>query len=168
MLMPALLLASLLCVPAPAGGASSPTAERLVRSVLPPERHAEIVEEMTAQALASLQQQGARPAADAQQRLRAAIAESVPYEELVAITARIYASHFTDRELQDLLAFYKTHTGAKLTRELPAIMGDSMRETGRIVQSRLPALLEKNGLVQKRNPQDAPARSGASDSSKKQ
>lgn len=40
--------------------------------------------------------------------------------------AKIYARHFTEQELKDVIAFYKTPLGAKLIREEPAALNESL------------------------------------------
>jgi hypothetical protein len=40
---------------------------------------------------------------------------------------RIYASHFTEAELKDALAFYKTPLGQKLISEEPKALEESMK-----------------------------------------
>jgi len=46
--------------------------------------------------------------------------------ELVDASARIYASHFTEQELRDLLAFYKSPLGQKVIVEDPKSLDESM------------------------------------------
>ena len=41
--------------------------------------------------------------------------------------ARIYAEHFTEQELKDALAFYKTPLGQKLIVEEPKVLDDSLK-----------------------------------------
>jgi uncharacterized protein len=45
--------------------------------------------------------------------------------EIVGIMATTYASHFTESELNELLAFYRTPTGKKLVTELPKVLEES-------------------------------------------
>jgi hypothetical protein len=45
--------------------------------------------------------------------------------ELVDIMAQSYASHFTEAELKELLVFYRSATGKKLTTELPIVLEES-------------------------------------------
>jgi hypothetical protein len=47
--------------------------------------------------------------------------------ELVNEVARIYARHFTEQELKELLAFYKTDLGKKVLVEEPAAIDDSFK-----------------------------------------
>ena len=51
--------------------------------------------------------------------------------ELVDATARIYASHFTEQELKDLLAFYQSPVGRKAVTEEPKALDQSMVNAGK-------------------------------------
>jgi hypothetical protein len=133
-----------------------PAADRLVHHVITPERYAEMLQQITAQAIQGMESQGGQVSPSDRDRFRAMLSEAISYQELSAVTARIYAAHFNDRELDRLLAFYQTDIGAKFLRELPAISGDSMGETMRIIQTRLPNLLQKYGFVPRGSPEAAP------------
>jgi hypothetical protein len=50
--------------------------------------------------------------------------------ELVDATARLYASHFTDQELKELLAYYQSPIGQKALAEEPKIIEQSMASAG--------------------------------------
>jgi uncharacterized protein len=47
--------------------------------------------------------------------------------ELVDQTARIYATHFTEPELKDMLAFYQSPVGKKMIIEEPKALDESMQ-----------------------------------------
>lgn len=47
--------------------------------------------------------------------------------ELSGQVAKIYAEHFTEQELKDLLAFYKSSLGKKLLTEQPKVADASLR-----------------------------------------
>ena len=47
--------------------------------------------------------------------------------EVLDQMARAYAAHFTEQELKDMLVFYKTPLGQKLTREEPAAIEDGLK-----------------------------------------
>jgi hypothetical protein len=51
--------------------------------------------------------------------------------EIIDETARIYASHFTEAELKQLLAFYQSPLGRKSVAEEPKITDESMAYAGR-------------------------------------
>ena len=48
-------------------------------------------------------------------------------EELNAQVAKLYATHFTEAELKDLLAFYKTPVGMKLIVEQPKVGEEGLK-----------------------------------------
>ena len=50
-----------------------------------------------------------------------------PGAEIVNDVAKLYASRFTEQELKDILAFYKSPLGRKLIVEEPAILDQSMK-----------------------------------------
>ena len=49
------------------------------------------------------------------------------FDELVNDVARNYATHFTEQELKDVLAFYKSAAGKKLVSEQPKVVDASMK-----------------------------------------
>jgi len=48
--------------------------------------------------------------------------------ELLNDAAKVYAAHFTEQELKDLLAFYKSPLGRKVLAEDPAILERHMKD----------------------------------------
>jgi uncharacterized protein len=51
-------------------------------------------------------------------------------DELVDQTARIYASHFTEAELRQILTFYQSPLGRKMVAEEPKALDESMANAG--------------------------------------
>ena len=50
--------------------------------------------------------------------------------ELMDSAARIYASHFTEQELKELLTIYQSPLGQKMVEEEPKALDESMSEAG--------------------------------------
>lgn len=50
--------------------------------------------------------------------------------EVLDKSARIYASHFTEQELKDLLTFYQSPLGRKMIAEEPKALDESMASAG--------------------------------------
>jgi uncharacterized protein len=50
--------------------------------------------------------------------------------ELVDATARIYAEHFTEAELKDMLTFYQSPVGRKMIVEEPKVIDESISSAG--------------------------------------
>lgn len=72
--------------------------------------------------------------------------------ELYAEVARIYARHFTEQELKDLVAFYKSPLGKKVITEEPIALDESFKRTqswanefSEEVMSRFRAEMKKKG-----------------------
>ncbi len=60
--------------------------------------------------------------------------------EVADMMANAYASHFTEAELKEILAFYNTPTGKKMVGELPKVMQQSLasaREYGNKLSEQL-------------------------------
>lgn len=103
---------------------------------------------MTKQMIDSMMKASGQPADEkTQQKLSAVMAEALPYDEMLQLNAKVYSDRFKDSEIQDIISFYKTPTGAKLVRELPNISGEVGALVGKIIPERLPALLKKHGLT---------------------
>jgi hypothetical protein len=47
--------------------------------------------------------------------------------EVVDEVAKVYAAHFTEQELKDIIAFYKTPAGKKLVADEPRVLEDGMK-----------------------------------------
>ena len=65
----------------------------------------------------------------------------------------IYAKHFTQGEINELIAFYRTPIGRKTIQALPAVMGESMQagrawgeSLGPEIGRRTQAILRKEGI----------------------
>ena len=73
-------------------------------------------------------------------------------QEIVDATARFYASHFTEPELKQILAFYQSPVGQKMLVEEPKALDESMAYAGSWgdslsieVMSKLRAEMKKRG-----------------------
>ncbi len=68
------------------------------------------------------------------QRFRELYAQRVNLAELVESMAYpLYDKYFTQSELQDLVAFYKSPTGQKAVTVMPTLMKESMQKTTELV-----------------------------------
>jgi uncharacterized protein len=72
--------------------------------------------------------------------------------ELVDMTARVYATHFTEQELKDMLTFYQSPLGKKMIVEEPKALDESMTNTAtwadnlsEDVMARMRAEMKKRG-----------------------
>lgn len=72
--------------------------------------------------------------------------------ETMQASPAVYARNFTAQELRDILAFYKTPTGAKALHTMPKVMGEVMAQMGprmktfqQDLNARMIAILQKHG-----------------------
>jgi uncharacterized protein len=61
-------------------------------------------------------------------------ARNFPVDEMIQAMVPIYQRHFTEREIDDLVAFYSSPTGQKMVKEMPAITAEAMQSSQDIIQ----------------------------------
>jgi hypothetical protein len=59
--------------------------------------------------------------------------DNMPWDEMMQAMVPAYQKHFTKGDIDNLIAFYSSPTGAKLLRDLPSIMAESMQDMMPIV-----------------------------------
>ena len=64
-------------------------------------------------------------------------------DELLGKMVPLYAARFTEAELDELLAFYRSPIGRKTTEAMPALMQESMELAATEAQSSVPEIKEK-------------------------
>ena len=69
--------------------------------------------------------------------------EALPYEFVIQTNIAIWIKYFSDEELRELLAFYRTKTGQKLVKTQPQVIADSMAVVMHRMQTELPAIVER-------------------------
>jgi hypothetical protein len=131
-------------LPSARAASSDSVAMQLSRMVLSKSTYEAMVKQMMD---SMMQAMGQQPDAKTQKEMTAVVMEALPYDEMLQFNAKVYGERFKDSELQDIISFYKTPTGAKLVRELPNISGEVGALVGKIIPERLPALMKKHGLM---------------------
>jgi hypothetical protein len=53
---------------------------------------------------------------------------NMPMDEIMDAMVPVYQKHLTKGDIDNLVAFYSTPTGAKLLREMPTIMAEAMQD----------------------------------------
>jgi hypothetical protein len=54
--------------------------------------------------------------------------QNMPMDEMLQAMIPAYQKHLTEGDINYLIAFYSSPTGAKLVRELPEMMAEGMQE----------------------------------------
>jgi len=120
---------------------------QLVKLVTPLETYQAMAEQMTKQMMASMQQSGAKFPPDAESKLKQAVMEALPYDDITNWTVEIYVTRFTTDEIKQLIAFYQTPVGKKSARLLPELSGEVGKKMGPVITQRLPEAMKKVGLA---------------------
>jgi hypothetical protein len=66
---------------------------------------------------------------DAKDQLVAAVKDSLKWEEMMPVYVSIYRKTFTQKEIDDIIAFYKTETGQAILAKMPAVIQTTMQMT---------------------------------------
>ena len=122
-------------------------AMELVRMVTPQEIYAAMLDQITKQMLASMRQSGATLPPDVETKMKKVVGEVLPYDELAGWSADVYSARFSNEELRQLMAFYKTPVGAKVAKLQPEISGEVGKKMGPLMMQRMPAALKRAGLA---------------------
>jgi uncharacterized protein len=70
-------------------------------------------------------------------RFRERLAKEVDFQTLQRdLMLKLYSEYFSEQELSDLVAFYRTPTGQKTLTVIPQLMGESIRLSSEFVGSR--------------------------------
>jgi uncharacterized protein len=147
----AAVLAFLAFAPAPFARAAEPAeplAVQLSRFVLPEENWNRAIEGVTAQVQGALEQQlEAAGGAEFRVEVQAAVAAEMKlfftYQEIVDLQAGLLAKHYTDDELREVFAFYRTPVGQKAIRIMPEVAQDLNGLVMARIQERMPAMMAR-------------------------
>jgi hypothetical protein len=135
-------------------------AAELSRMVLTPDtwdRTLKAAQTQTAQQLVQMVKgSGGSVAPEFEQVFGEEFAKMLPYQEIVEMQATLLAKHYTEPEIRQLVAFYKTPLGQKMIRVMPDVTADVTAWSMTTMQQRIGAVMERiKPLV--RGPEDAPA-----------
>lgn len=73
--------------------------------------------------------------------------KAFPWDEMIQAEVPVYQKHFTEGDINALIAFYSTPTGQKALRETPAIAADAM-------QAIMPLMEKQMGAIQQQTQQE--------------
>jgi hypothetical protein len=126
---------------------SDTLAMQLSKLVLSDQLYAQTVTQMTQGILQGAKAGGRQLPPDFAAKMEAVVKQALPHQELLQFNAQVYGNRFNDKELTDIINFYKTPTGAKMVREIPNITQEVAQKVGTLLPQRLPELMKKNGLA---------------------
>lgn len=66
--------------------------------------------------------------------------EEMSWQKMSPLMVDIYQKHFSENEIREMLAFYKTETGQSIITKLPLVSQEAMLASQRMVQSAMPKI----------------------------
>lgn len=76
------------------------------------------------------------------EKLKVLLREEVNWDTLKEPMIDLYMAHYTEQELQDMLAFYQSETGQSVVKKMPEVMAASMQITQQLMKDVYPKLFE--------------------------
>lgn len=73
-------------------------------------------------------------------KMVAIMREEMSWAKFQPIIVDIYANNFTEQEIDDMIAFYKTPTGQSLLAKMPVVMQQTMMSSQEVMKSALPRI----------------------------
>lgn len=73
-------------------------------------------------------------------KVNASVKEEISWEKMRGPMIELYMKHYTQKEIKDILAFYKTDTGKSLVRKMPVVMQDSIQLSQTMFKMTLPKI----------------------------
>jgi uncharacterized protein len=145
-----------------AGAEVNAVAVEVSRFVLPEENWNRLQQAMDDQVRQmvehTLQQAGAKAPAELPARLAEETHKLLTYGELVDLQAGLLAKYYTEAEMKELLAFYRTPIGQKQIRVMPEMLQDVNNHMMQLLQQRLPPMMERlRPLLEQAGAPKAPA-----------
>jgi uncharacterized protein len=68
--------------------------------------------------------------------------DRMSWEKMKEPLIDVYVKHYTQKEIDEILAFYKTETGQSLIKKMPLVMSDSMQVSQSMFKEFLPRIME--------------------------
>src|ERR1041384_2913495 len=139
------LIALLLAAPAAKQQDPKPLAAALAKALTPPQRYQGMLEQLYRPLVANAERKGGDKAKleQAAKQTRDAAAQAMPYDDLLAWTAEVYAAHLTAAELGQLVKFYESPAGAKFTSLQPQLNSELLQKVVQVFPSRFEAAMKK-------------------------
>lgn len=178
----ALLVAMFLCHAAQAAesspapkqdGAQAPsaTATELARMLVPKESWTAGVDQLSQNVQHQMQSHPGSSLhypADFQDKVRGEIEKILPYDEFVAMHARRLATSFSDAEMKEVLAFYRSPAGQKWQRDSAQVSQAVATETNKRFEQKMPDVMSRLAQMAREPAESSDASKGTTNGTKAQ
>ncbi|PRO71693.1 hypothetical protein C6Y40_20675 [Alteromonas alba] len=76
------------------------------------------------------------------QEVNLMLRKEMNWDTLKAPMIDLYMAHYTENELQDMLAFYQSETGQSVVKKMPEVMAASMQITQQLMKDVYPKIMQ--------------------------
>ena len=76
------------------------------------------------------------------QKVNLMLQEEMNWDTLKEPMIDVYMAHYTEQELQDMLAFYQSETGQSVVKKMPEVMAASMQVTQQLMKDVYPKIMQ--------------------------
>ncbi|MFC3200636.1 DUF2059 domain-containing protein [Alteromonas oceani] len=76
------------------------------------------------------------------QKVNLMLQEEMNWDTLKEPMIDLYLAHYTEQELQDMLAFYQSETGQSVVKKMPEVMAASMQVTQQLMKDVYPKIMQ--------------------------
>ncbi len=80
--------------------------------------------------------------------MRMIMQTEMSWEQMKQPMTALYAKHFSEEEINDMIAFYQSETGRKTIEKMPVVMQESMAISQQLVQNALPKIQQVTEQMQ--------------------
>lgn len=77
---------------------------------------------------------------DYSQQMVAMVKDELSWDKMGPLIVDVYSRNFSEQEIDDILAFYKTETGQSMLKKMPIVMQESMLASQHVIQKLLPKI----------------------------
>jgi len=75
-------------------------------------------------------------------KVTASMQDEMSWEKMEGPMVDIYLNNYTEKEIQDMLTFYRSDTGKSMIEKMPTVIGESMAMSQQLMQGFTPRLQE--------------------------
>lgn len=75
---------------------------------------------------------------DYSHQMVAMVKDELSWDKMEPLIVDVYSRNFSEQEIDDMLAFYKTETGQSMLKKMPIVMQESMLASQHVIQNLLP------------------------------
>ncbi|HEY5448170.1 MAG TPA: DUF2059 domain-containing protein [Polyangia bacterium] len=129
------------------GSGTKPIEEDVTRALITPREYDATMERISKQWVEEVRVlPGQKGPEDKVGAIRAALKESMSYDDMIRSATQIYGKYFNKRELEEIGAFFRSPTGKKYGELQQTMKAELVTTTGPGMLIRLRAALKKRGL----------------------